>query len=195
MVATVGEGHAVKGLVKGALALGLLTALGGGLAAYRFGPWVAGGERPGTARHEAGVGRAAAPTSPEPRAVAEVEPSAATKPSPDPHAPPTPSGQQHPAASPPVLTPPEPPRAPRPTTVVADGQVRSGVPERLVRLYEGMRPKEAATVLSRLDPELTAEILLGMRERQAAKILAQLPPQRAADLTARLARRPREGSR
>jgi flagellar motility protein MotE (MotC chaperone) len=58
-----------------------------------------------------------------------------------------------------------------------------------------MRPKEAATVLARLDPELGVEILLAMRERQAAKILAHLPPQRAADLTVRLARRAQEGSR
>jgi flagellar motility protein MotE (MotC chaperone) len=59
---------------------------------------------------------------------------------------------------------------------------------RLTRLYEGMRPKEAATVLAQLDPELLTTILVTMRERQAAKILALLPAQKAADVSARIAR-------
>jgi flagellar motility protein MotE (MotC chaperone) len=63
----------------------------------------------------------------------------------------------------------------------------------LVRLYEGMPPKDAALVMGELDPELSTTILLGMRERQAAKVLALLDPKRAAQLTLRIARLKRGG--
>ncbi len=59
--------------------------------------------------------------------------------------------------------------------------------EQLVAIYEGMRPKEAASVMAQLDPVLAIRILLAMRERQAARVLGLLPPQQAADLTARIA--------
>lgn len=60
--------------------------------------------------------------------------------------------------------------------------------DRLIALFEGMKPKEAATVLEQLDPELGTRILLGMRPRQAAKVVANLAPKRAADLTTRMSR-------
>jgi hypothetical protein len=60
--------------------------------------------------------------------------------------------------------------------------------DRLVALYEGMKPAQAAAVLEQLDPELSTRILLGMRARQAAKVLASLSPKRAADLTTRMIR-------
>jgi hypothetical protein len=185
----------MNGLVKGGLVVAVLVALGGGgFVAYRFGPW---SERlaPEPARQEAARAEAPAP-APE-NSVATPTASAATAPTETRATPPTPWPQPGPAEPASVPARPEPPGALRPTTAGADEPLgaRPGVPERVVRLYEGMRPKEAATVLARLDPELSAEILVGMRERQAAKILAHLPPQRAADLTDRLARRARERSR
>ncbi len=60
--------------------------------------------------------------------------------------------------------------------------------DRLVALYEGMKPAQAAAVLEQLDPELSTRILLGMRARHAAKVLASLSPKRAADLTTRMSR-------
>lgn len=60
--------------------------------------------------------------------------------------------------------------------------------KQLTRLYEGMKPKEAATVLAQLDPELLTTILVNMRERQASKILGLLPTQKAADVSTRIAR-------
>ncbi|HTY79007.1 MAG TPA: hypothetical protein VMI34_14385 [Candidatus Bathyarchaeia archaeon] len=58
--------------------------------------------------------------------------------------------------------------------------------ERLIRLYGGMRPREAAAVMGQLDPALSVTILSGLPERQAAKILGQLPPKTAADLVTRM---------
>ena len=77
--------------------------------------------------------------------------------------------------------------APRTPATARDPKVSDEI-QRLARLYEGMRPKEAATVLARLDPELLTTILVTMRERQASKILGLLPAQKAADVTARIAR-------
>lgn len=71
------------------------------------------------------------------------------------------------------------------------GDAAAKVPDeikQLTRLYEGMKPKEAATVLAQLDPELLTTILVTMRERQASKILGLLPTQKAADVSARIAR-------
>lgn len=96
------------------------------------------------------------------------------------------------AATPPPAAPPV--REPDPPAPRAGGPAGPPAEVRhLVRLYEGMPPKEAATVLSELDPELSTTILLGMRERQAAKILAFLDPKRAALLTTRIARQRHEG--
>lgn len=55
--------------------------------------------------------------------------------------------------------------------------------KRLARLYEGMRPKEAATVLEKLDRPLAAGVLLEIKDRQAAKILGVMSPVTAAELT------------
>lgn len=78
-----------------------------------------------------------------------------------------------------------------PTGVASGGDVRAGGDhelDRLVALYEGMKPAQAAAVLEQLDPELSTRILLGMRARQAARVLASLSPRRAADLTTRMSR-------
>ena len=65
-----------------------------------------------------------------------------------------------------------------PSTGSGQAQVK-----RLARLYEGMRPKEAATVLEKLDRPLAAGVLSEIKDRQAAKILGAMVPSTAAELT------------
>jgi len=60
--------------------------------------------------------------------------------------------------------------------------------KRLSRMYEGMRPKEAAGVLEKLDRELAAQMLAEINHRHAAKILAAMNPTAAAELTNQLRR-------
>jgi hypothetical protein len=55
--------------------------------------------------------------------------------------------------------------------------------KRLARMYEGMRPKEAAIVLEKLDRPLAAGVLLEIKDRQAAKILGVMSPGTAAELS------------
>jgi hypothetical protein len=131
---------------------------GGGFAAYRFLPWF----------------------RPKPPATVSA-PAAAPRATPAPPAAPAAPAS---GTSPTVVTPVP--------AAASSGSVAAARPAegelRLVRLYEGMKPKEAATVMAKLDPELSTTILLGMRERQAGKILGLLPPEKAADLTDRIAR-------
>jgi flagellar protein FlbB len=60
---------------------------------------------------------------------------------------------------------------------------RSAQVTRLARMYEGMRPKEAAGVLEKLERPLAAQVLAAIKERQAAKILGVMNPDVAAELT------------
>jgi hypothetical protein len=55
--------------------------------------------------------------------------------------------------------------------------------KRLARIYEGMRPKEAAAVLEKIERPLATLVLQGIKERQTAKILAAMNPTVAAELT------------
>lgn len=55
--------------------------------------------------------------------------------------------------------------------------------QRLARVYEGMRPKEAASVIERLDRPLAVRVLSEMKDRQAAKVLGAMNPSTAAELT------------
>jgi flagellar motility protein MotE (MotC chaperone) len=50
-------------------------------------------------------------------------------------------------------------------------------------MYEGMRPKEAAGVMEKIERPLAARVLTEMRERQASKILGAMTPATAAELT------------
>ena len=50
---------------------------------------------------------------------------------------------------------------------------------RLVAVYEGMKPEEAARLLDGLDMSITMVIFSGMSERKAAPILARMNPVRA----------------
>jgi hypothetical protein len=85
-----------------------------------------------------------------------------------------------PTAAPVAVTPEQtgPPKAAKDGAAEKPGQVK-----RLARLYEGMRPKEAATVLEKLDRSLAAGVLSEIKDRQAAKILGAMSPAVAAELT------------
>jgi len=92
-----------------------------------------------------------------------------------------------PAIAPGKPTAPAPEKPAAPSSVApAPAAPRDPGQERLIRLYSGMRPKDAAAVMGQLDPTLSVTLLLGMQERQAAKVLAQLPPKTAADLVTRM---------
>ncbi len=58
----------------------------------------------------------------------------------------------------------------------------------LVRLYEAMKPRDAAAIFDDLDMPVLIQLTDRMNERKAAAILAAMQPDRARDLTARLAK-------
>ena len=58
----------------------------------------------------------------------------------------------------------------------------------LVRLYEGMRPRDAATIFDDLEMPVLVRIVDRMQERKAAPVLGAMRPERARLLTAELAR-------
>ncbi len=57
---------------------------------------------------------------------------------------------------------------------------------KLARIYNGMKPQEAADALTGLDEDLTAAILQSMDESSAAKALAKMDTAVAARLTKRI---------
>ncbi|WP_424813840.1 MotE family protein [Roseococcus sp. YIM B11640] len=58
----------------------------------------------------------------------------------------------------------------------------------LVRLYEGMRPRDAAAIFDDLDMPVLLQVVDRMREAKAAPVLAAMRPERARILTSELAR-------
>ncbi len=58
----------------------------------------------------------------------------------------------------------------------------------MVKLYEGMRPREAAAIFEELDMPVLLQILARMGERKAAPVLGAMRPERARLVTAELAR-------
>jgi flagellar motility protein MotE (MotC chaperone) len=58
----------------------------------------------------------------------------------------------------------------------------------LVKLYEGMRPRDAAAIFDELDMPVLLSIVDRMREAKAAPVLGAMRPDRARALTAELAR-------
>ena len=60
----------------------------------------------------------------------------------------------------------------------------------LVKLYENMRPGDAATIFNGLDMHVLLEVVRRMNERKAAPILAAMDPAKARALTAELAQAP-----
>jgi len=97
-----------------------------------------------------------------------------------PAADPTPSAE--PNASPPTATAPQ--TAAQPTGSVTEAAADASAPvKRLSRMYEGMRAKEAAGVLEKLERPFAAQVLAEISPRHAAKILAAMTPAAAAELT------------
>lgn len=54
---------------------------------------------------------------------------------------------------------------------------------KLARMYESMKPKEAADIINKIDDNTAVQILLKMEEETAAKVLANLPALKAATLS------------
>jgi flagellar motility protein MotE (MotC chaperone) len=59
----------------------------------------------------------------------------------------------------------------------------------LVMLYEGMRPRDAATIFNGLDKPVLLEILGRMKPAKAAPVIALMQPENARQVTAELAAR------
>ncbi len=57
----------------------------------------------------------------------------------------------------------------------------------MVKLYETMKPREAATIFNELDRPVLLQILDRMQERRASLVLAAMLPERAREITAALA--------
>ena len=57
----------------------------------------------------------------------------------------------------------------------------------LVKLYEAMKPRDAATIFDDLDMPVLLQVVDRMKEAKAAPVLAAMHPDKARDLTARLA--------
>lgn len=66
----------------------------------------------------------------------------------------------------------------------SEGQLQS-----LVKIYESMKPKDAARIFEELDMEVLLEVVERMKERKTAPILAEMDPERAKTVTLELAQR------
>jgi flagellar motility protein MotE (MotC chaperone) len=58
----------------------------------------------------------------------------------------------------------------------------------LVKLYEGMRPRDAAQIFDDLEMSVLVQLVDRMREAKAAPVIGTMRPERARELTAELAR-------
>ncbi len=58
----------------------------------------------------------------------------------------------------------------------------------LVKLYENMKPRDAATIMNELDMKVLLQVLDRMKEGKAAPILSAMHPDRAREVTDGLAR-------
>jgi len=59
----------------------------------------------------------------------------------------------------------------------------------LVKIYESMKPKDAARIFEELDMDVLLEVVERMKERKTAPILAEMNPDRAKTVTLELAQR------
>jgi flagellar motility protein MotE (MotC chaperone) len=59
----------------------------------------------------------------------------------------------------------------------------------LVKIYESMKPKDAAQIFEELDMTILVELLAHMKEAKSAPIMAAMDPKRVKDVTARLINR------
>ncbi|MBI5163589.1 MAG: hypothetical protein HY985_06775 [Magnetospirillum sp.] len=65
-----------------------------------------------------------------------------------------------------------------------DNKMRS-----LVKIYENMKPKEAAKIFEQLDMAIMLEVVERMKEQRVAPILAEMDPMKARNVTSELAQR------
>lgn len=68
--------------------------------------------------------------------------------------------------------------------VYAEERERSAA--KLAKMYEAMKPNQAAPIMSALDLEIILDIMSRMKERQAAKILANMDAGLAAQVSTRM---------
>lgn len=66
-------------------------------------------------------------------------------------------------------------------------QQKKGQIESLIKIYENLKPKDAAQIFEELEMETLLMVAEGMKERKLAPVLAQLSPGRAKDITEELA--------
>ncbi len=59
----------------------------------------------------------------------------------------------------------------------------------LVRIYENMKPKDAARIFEQLDMPILLDVIERMSERKIAPIMAEMAPDKAKSVTAELAQR------
>lgn len=59
--------------------------------------------------------------------------------------------------------------------------------ERLVKVYESMKPKDAARIFEEIEMDVLLEVAARMKEVKIAAVMAELSPKRAQDLTIELA--------
>ena len=58
----------------------------------------------------------------------------------------------------------------------------------LVKIYESMKPKDAARIFEELDMDTLLEVAERMKERKLAPIMAKMDPEKARDMTVELSR-------
>ena len=62
---------------------------------------------------------------------------------------------------------------------------------KLVKIYEGMKPADAAKILNNMDINVVVEIANAMKEDNAAKIISKMDTNKAKELTIKLAEQKR----
>ncbi len=65
-------------------------------------------------------------------------------------------------------------------------KVEEGKTQSLVKIYEGMKPKNAADIISKMKIEDSVPIVTRMKEKNAAEILSKMEPQTAKEITTKL---------
>jgi flagellar motility protein MotE (MotC chaperone) len=59
----------------------------------------------------------------------------------------------------------------------------------MVKIYETMKPREAAAVLEALEMDVALDVLTNMKENKTAPILAAMTPQKASEITVNMMQR------
>ncbi|MBL8697283.1 MAG: hypothetical protein JNK67_02855 [Alphaproteobacteria bacterium] len=74
-------------------------------------------------------------------------------------------------------------------TLKQQGEEEDGRKKGLVKIFEGMKPAEAARIFEQMDLPQLVEIIERMKDRNASAIMAQLHPVRAKQVAGELAKR------